>query len=782
MSDPLPHLTGPLAERYRVLQVLGEGGMGVVYEAEQIEPVRRRVALKLLKVGMDSRSFVARFAAERQALAVMDHPNIAKVLDAGSTEEGRPYYVMELVPGLPLTQFCDEQRLGTRGRLELFMDVCHAVQHAHQKGVIHRDLKPTNVLVMVRDDRPIPKVIDFGIAKAIGGSLTERTLVTEHGRPMGTAAYMSPEQWDAAQLDIDTRSDIYSLGVMLYELLVGRLPVDPHALVRAGVGAAALLRDTAPVPPSAWFQSGDQVAITAAKERDTAPQVLVRELRGDLDWITLKAMDHDRRGRYATAHELALDIGRHLRSEPVVAGRPSASYRLGRFARRHRIGVAAAAATMVAVIGFVAMTLVQASRVARERDRAEAAAATATALNRFLTEALLSPDPIEGIGKDATMVEALDSAVARLRAHPVESPAAHAAVNSAIGWAYYRLGLYDQAGPLLLEALAIRRRAPTGDSAELSESLLRVGAWYEIRAQVDSAARLYQEALSLREGGGSSDLSLASVLTRVGSLLRDRDDKVGARRALDEADTIYRRRDDTAGIAAVDNHMGLLLYAEQDLGGAVTRLEASLAARRRLYGRHPLVAEVLSNLGAVLEDQRRLDEAEASYREAMAIGIERLGADNDMVTSVMNNLALLLAGRGKTAEAERLYRQALATDQRKFGPDHPFVGTDALNLASLLCRAGDPVEGLTLARRAREIMRTHQGADSWEAATATLANGGCLTRLRRFSEAEAALHGGLQVLEREFGAGHWRVDSARSRLRTLYEAWGKPERAREYGR
>jgi len=327
MSDPLPHLTGPLAERYRVLQVLGEGGMGVVYEAEQIEPVRRRVALKLLKVGMDSRSFVARFAAERQALAVMDHPNIAKVLDAGSTEEGRPYYVMELVPGLPLTQFCDEQRLGTRGRLELFMDVCHAVQHAHQKGVIHRDLKPTNVLVMVRDDRPIPKVIDFGIAKAIGGSLTERTLVTEHGRPMGTAAYMSPEQWDAAQLDIDTRSDIYSLGVMLYELLVGRLPVDPHALVRAGVGAAALLRDTAPVPPSAWFQSGDQVAITAAKERDTAPQVLVRELRGDLDWITLKAMDHDRRGRYATAHELALDIGRHLRGGPALRVIPAGTIR-----------------------------------------------------------------------------------------------------------------------------------------------------------------------------------------------------------------------------------------------------------------------------------------------------------------------------------------------------------------------------------------------------------------------------------------------------------------------
>ena len=780
MPDSLPRLSGPIAERYRVLQRLGEGGMGEVFEAEQVQPVRRRVALKLLRAGMDSSGFVARFEAERQALAVMDHPNIAKVLDAGSTEDGRPFYVMELVPGLPLTEFSDGQRLSTRARLELFIEVCQAVQHAHQKGVIHRDLKPSNVLVMVRDDRPIPKVIDFGIAKALAGQLTEKTLVTEVGRPMGTAAYMSPEQWDAGQLDIDTRSDIYSLGVMLYELLVGRLPMDPKVLARAGQGAAALLRNSAPVPPSRWFQTGDQLSVIAAQERDSAPHTLSRELRGDLDWIILKAMDPDRRRRYESAHGLAMDLGRHLRSEPVVAGPPSASYRIGRFLRRHRVGVGVTAAAVVAAIGFVAMVMVQSRSLARERDRATEAAVRATALNDFLQQTLLSPDPLDGIGKDATMVQALDSAVSRLKNKPIPSPAADAAVRSSIGWAYYKLTEYDRAGPLLLQALATRRTVPGVDSLDLSESLVRAGAWYERRAIYDSAAPLYHQALAIRRRAEGADAEVAGSLTTIGSFFREQEDTAASRQALEEARAIYARLGDSAGIASADDHIGQLRYVENDLGGAVTALEASLAARRRLYGRHPLVASTLTNLGVVLEDLKRYDQAEVNYREALAIGLELLGPGSDEVTAMMNNLALLLDGRGKYLEAESLYRRAVAADERKFGRDHPAVGTDIFNLAGLLCRMEKNQEGLALARRAGAIYAAHEGQASWKVAGTQLAVGRCLTKLQRFPEAESALLGSLPALQAQFGSDHWRVQNARLALEQLYNAWGKPERAREY--
>src|ERR1043166_8254003 len=377
--DDTPHLP-----HYRVLRQLGEGGMGVVYEAEQLEPVRRRVAIKVLRAGLDSKTFVGRFEAERQALALMDHPNIAKVFDAGATEGGLPFCAMEFVAGGPLTQYCDEQRLTTRERLELMIAVCDAVHHAHQKGIIHRDLKPSNVLVGIQNDKPVPKVIDFGIAKALTGRLADRTFITELGRPVGTPAYMSPEQWEAGPLDLDTRTDIYSLGVMLYELLVGQLPYDWVSLARAGSAAPELLRETTPAAPSTKVSSLGEQSIMLAKWRRTDPSGLVRELRGDLDWITLKAMEPERTRRYETVHGLALDLERHLRSEPVLARPPSAGYRFGRFVRRHRLGTPGAAGERLPAAGLTVPTVLQARRIAKERDAATVAAARADALNGFL--------------------------------------------------------------------------------------------------------------------------------------------------------------------------------------------------------------------------------------------------------------------------------------------------------------------------------------------------------------------------------------------------------------
>jgi hypothetical protein len=345
--------------RYKILQKLGEGGYGVVYMAEQMEPVRRRVALKVLKLGMDTRQVIARFEAERQALALMDHPNIARVLDAGATSTGRPYFVMELVKGVRISDFCDQHHLPTHERLRLFMQVCQAIQHAHQKGIIHRDIKPSNILVTLHDGVPVPKVIDFGIAKATEQPLTEKTLFTAFGQFIGTPAYMSPEQAELSGLDVDTRSDIYGLGVLLYELLTGRTPFDAKELLRGGLDELRRrIREDEPLRPSTRLNTMNQADLTqVAHQRHSDPGKLSRFIRGDLDWIVMKCLEKDRTRRYETANGLAMDIQRHLTNEPVVACPPSAAYRFEKFVRRNKLGAAAASGvTLALLIGLGAST------------------------------------------------------------------------------------------------------------------------------------------------------------------------------------------------------------------------------------------------------------------------------------------------------------------------------------------------------------------------------------------------------------------------------------------
>ena len=340
---PLSERPGDKIGRYKLLQQIGEGGCGVVYMAEQEEPVRRRVALKVIKLGMDTKNVIARFEAERQALALMDHSNIAKVFDAGATETGRPYFVMELVRGVKITEFCDESKLSTEERLKLFIQVCQAIQHAHQKGVIHRDIKPSNILVTINDGLPVPKVIDFGIAKATAGRLTDKTVFTAFEQFIGTPAYMSPEQAVLTSLDIDTRSDIYSLGVLLYELLTGRTPFDQHELLAAGLDEMRrTIREKEPLRPSTRLNTMAAEALTAtARHRHTDAPKLISVVRGDLDWIVMNCLEKDRARRYETANGLAADVTRHLRNEPVLARPPSKLYEFQKTVRRHRVGFAA---------------------------------------------------------------------------------------------------------------------------------------------------------------------------------------------------------------------------------------------------------------------------------------------------------------------------------------------------------------------------------------------------------------------------------------------------------
>ncbi len=370
---PIAEAKGTRIGRYKLLQKIGEGGCGVVWMAEQEKPVRRQVALKIIKLGMDTNEVIARFDAERQALAMMDHPNIAKILDAGATEAGRPYFVMELVRGIRITEFCDRHNLGTDARLKLFCQVCNAVQHAHQKGIIHRDLKPSNILVTLSESEPVPKVIDFGIAKATNGRLTDRTLFTAFEQFIGTPSYMSPEQAELSEVNVDTRSDVYSLGVLLYELLTGRLPFDPKTLLRAGLDEIRrIIREVDPPRPSTNLSTlGDSDRIQVAKLRNTDPAKLSLLLRGDLDWIVMRCLEKNRARRYATVNALAADIARHLNNEPVVARPASRLYRLNRLIRRNRLAFAAVLTVACALIAGTVISSLQAVRARRAERAAE---------------------------------------------------------------------------------------------------------------------------------------------------------------------------------------------------------------------------------------------------------------------------------------------------------------------------------------------------------------------------------------------------------------------------
>ena len=462
-APPASSAAGTAIGRYSLIEKIGEGGMGEVWLAVQQEPVRRRVALKLIKAGMNSREVIRRFELERQTLALMDHPGIARVFDAGSTPDGAPYFVMEYAAGEPVTNYCDRRQLSTRGRLELFRQLCEAVQHAHQKAIIHRDLKPSNILVTEVDGRPVPKVIDFGIAKALGQRLAGETLFTRAGALIGTPEYVSPEQALSSGDDIDTRTDVYSLGVVFYELLAGVRPLELNKISLSEF--LKRLREDDPPKPSTRITARDDATSTeVARKRQTEPATLAKQLNGDLDAIALKALEKDRSRRYSTPIDFAADISRYLDNEPVSARAPSPTYRARKYVRRHRFAATAAAAAVALVIALAAAQAVELSRITRERDRANR-------ITDFMTRMFKVSDPSEARGNAVTAQEILDGSAKQIESGLAGEPEVQAQMLYVMANAYYGLGLLSNAESLARRAADIRRRVLGSNHRDTVESM-----------------------------------------------------------------------------------------------------------------------------------------------------------------------------------------------------------------------------------------------------------------------------------------------------------------------
>ena len=779
-----------IEEKYRILEQIGSGGMGVVYLAEQVQPIRRRVALKIIKLGMDTEQVVARFESERQALAVMDHPNIAKVFDAGATQNGRPYFVMELVQGIPITEYCDKNRLSTSERLELFVPICQAVQHAHQKGVIHRDLKPTNILVIVQEDKPIPKIIDFGIAKATGHRLAQRTLFTEQGQLIGTPEYMSPEQAEMSALDVDTRTDIYSLGVMLYELLAGVLPFDSRMLRSAAFGEIQrIIRESEPAKASTRLSTLTETKGTIAQKRKTDPDSLLRQLRGDLDWITMKAMAKDRTRRYASASELAADIERHLRHEPVVASPPSALYRVKKYVKRHKIGVAAAAVVMVAILAGITGTTMGLLRAVKAEKRAVAEAETAVQVSGFLVDLFKVSDPSEAKGNSITAREILDRGAQKMEKELSGQPLIQARLMDTMGQVYQSLGLFNQALPLLKSALETRRSTLGNRNLEVASSLQNVGYLLVAKADYPAAEPLLQESLAIRqELLGRNHPDVAASLAALGELSYDKGDLAKAEEFYRESLAIRRQTLGGAHREVADglNDLAITLKAKGDYAEAESMYRESLAIRRRVFGEeHPAIAQSLNNLGMYLYQMflnKKNDgsEAEQLLRQALAMNRKLLGNDHPEVSTNLNNLALLLRDKGDYDQAIALFREVMELDRKNLGEEHPYVATRMINLAAALGRKGDAQSAEDLFRQAIEIQRKSFPERSWQISTTRLLLGACLQEQKRYGEAEPLMLEAFPVIKDTFGLGHPRTQAAVKRLVSLYEAWGKPDQAAQY--
>jgi serine/threonine protein kinase len=694
-----------LAGKYKLVEEIGEGGMGSVFMAQQTAPVRRAVAVKVIKAGMDTRAVLARFDAERQALAMMDHPNIARVLDAGTTESGRPFFVMELVKGVPINRFCDERRLTLHQRLELFVPVCQAIQHAHQKGVIHRDIKPSNVLVALYDDRPVPKVIDFGIAKATGAQLTEQTLMTGFGDVVGTPEYMSPEQATLNNLDIDTRSDVYALGVLLYELLTGTTPVDRKSLGRAAVlEVLRIVREVEPPAPSSRLSTLEALPSIAAN-RNTEPARLAGLLRGELDWVVMKALEKDRSQRYDSANALARDVQRYLADELVEARPHSTGYRLRNFVRRHRGQVMAAALVLLALVAGIIGTswgLVRAARALKaeaaraegerlaklnaQEQKAKAEAANVQAQkrleqiqkgNEILTRIFADLDirrvKEEGKPLEAVLADRLVQAAEQLEGESVGDPLAVAALQDRLGRSLLSLGFAPQAIPVFEKSLATRKAELGPDHSDTVTAMNNLAAGYRDAGRLDRALPLFED------------------------VLRQREAKLGS----GHPDTL--------------TNMGNLAIGYQDAGRLDRALplfeDALRLSKAKLGPDHPETLTLMSNLATGYLDTGKYDRALPLLEDVLRQSEAKLGPDHPETLSSINNLALSYQRAGKLDRALPLFEETLRLTKAKLGPDHPHTVTTMNNLAAGYREAGKLDRALPLFEGALQQRRVKLGPD-----------------------------------------------------------------------
>jgi eukaryotic-like serine/threonine-protein kinase len=792
-SDSTHQQIGP----YKLVHIIGEGGFGTVYMAEQTHPVRRRVALKIIKLGMDTQQVIARFEAERQALAMMDHPNIARVFDAGATQTGRPYFVMELVGGVPITQYCDENQLALSDRLALFAQVCQAVQHAHEKGIIHRDIKPSNILVSTQDGRPLAKVIDFGIAKATEARLTDRTLFTEFRQLIGTPEYMSPEQ-ASGNLDVDTRSDIYSLGVLLYELLTGTTPFDGRELrSKAYAEIQRVISEVDPPRPSTRLSALDaKRARDIARARSVVLDSLRAQLRRELEWIPLKAMRKDRTQRYRTAGELADDVSNYLQQKPLIAAPESKRYRFRKLLRRHRGPVIASAALLLVLIAGIIGTTIgligQAhQRVVAEEQRGEALrqekearnqAAIADAVSQFQSDMLASADPEKLLGDKVTVLQAVSAAVKELDGGKLKNqPVVEASVRATIGSTLLALGRYDAAEPNLRKALELRQKALRAGHPLIAASLTSLAMLLGREGKYDQAESLFREGLEIhRAAQPPAPGEVAASLYNLGVLNQQRGRPIDAEPFFREALDLRRKIYPAAHLFVSQSLVGLAeaLREQRNLDEAEPLFREALQINRKsLPAEHPAMVPALTNLGALLWSRGKFSEAEPLAREGLAIRRKTLPADHPDIALTLGNLALLLRMQDKSSEAEPLCREALEIRRKTLPPEHPLIANSAGMLALLLRDQGKFDEAEPLCREALEIQRKAFPPGSVEIAQ-TLLNLGWLLELQsRLTEAESAYRQALESLQRKFDNDNWQVANARMALGHVFCAQNRPAEA-----
>jgi serine/threonine protein kinase/tetratricopeptide (TPR) repeat protein len=679
---------GTVIGPYKLVEQIGEGGFGAVFMAEQQQPIRRKVALKILKPGMDTAQVVARFEAERQALALMDHPNIAHVFDGGETGTGRPYFVMELVKGVPITKYCDEHQLTPRERLALFVTVCEAVQHAHQKGIIHRDIKPSNVLVAAYDGRPVPKVIDFGVAKALGESLTERTLITSFGGIIGTLEYMSPEQAEFNAVDVDTRADIYSLGVLLYELLTGTTPLTKKRLKEAAITEVLrLIREEEPPTPSTRLSGSKDSLASISAQRKLEPVRLTKEVRGELDWIVMKCLEKERTRRYETANGLARDIQRYLNDEPVEAGPPSATYKLRKFARKHRrllAGAGAFALLLIVATGVsigLAVWALRAEKTAKderdnarvEKERADEEAEISEAVNTFLNKDLLfQAAPESSPDRELKLRTVLDRAAEKIEGRFPDKPLVEARVRWTLSKTYNGLG----------EIPAARRHA-------------------------ERALELYTAHLGPEH---HDTMALANELI---GLLRYQGKYEEARQKCEELLETRRRvlgPDHRDTLMSIGN-LAIFSFDLSRVDEAKALFEKALEGQRRTLGAdHVDTLQTMNALAVIHLTQGRLSEARTVHEDVLAIQSRRLGPEHPQTLASLHNLATVLYQQGEHSKALALREQALEIDRRVFGPEHPTTLLTMNNLGTSLEVVGRVGEAIKLLEETLAIRRRVSGS------------------------------------------------------------------------